>query len=69
MKNSKIDFQDFLGLMVQHIWSNFHVSSLIFEERDLLYATFKKTFLSKMGFLTSFGQIFGIPTFVHMKPT
>ena len=35
IKNSKIYFQHFLGLMVLHIWSKFHVSSLIFEGEDL----------------------------------
>ena len=34
-KNSKIYFLQSLGPMVLHIWSKFHVSSLIFEGEDL----------------------------------
>ena len=35
IKNSKIYFQHFLGPMVLHLWSKFHVFSLIFEGEHL----------------------------------
>ena len=49
----------FLGFMVLHIWSKFHVSSLIFEGEDLFWVILRKThFCGKWAFLTIFGSNF-----------
>ena len=49
----------FLGPMVLHIWSKFHVSSLIFEGEDLFLSYLRKTyFCEKWAFLIIFGSNF-----------
>ena len=59
IKNSKIYFQHFLGPMVLHNWSKFHVSTLIFEREDLFKLILRKMlFCEKWAFLTIFSSNF-----------
>ena len=61
MKNSKIYFREFLSPMVLHIWSKFHVPSLIFEGEDLFWVSLRRVFV-KNGLFAIFSKIFKIST-------
>ena len=69
VENSKIYFQHFLGPMILHIWSKFHVPSLIFEGEDLKVILRKTRLCEKWTFWSFLAQIFKIAIFLLMKLT